>query len=155
MLEHGQQAPDFTLDDHAGGSVTLSRLRGSPVVVYFYPKSDTPGCTTQACGIRDQWSAFERAGARVLGISPDSVADQAAFVGRYDLPHTILADPDRTVIEPWGAWGERSMYGRTFMGVLRSTVLVDADGNVAQVWPKVQPRQHADEVLAAITELSG
>ncbi len=155
MLEPGQPAPDFTLDDHRGDSVTLSELRGSPVVVYFYPKSDTPGCTTQACAIRDQWSEFEQAGARVLGISPDPVEDQTAFVEKYDLPHTILADPDRTVIEAWGAWGERNMYGRRFMGVIRSTVLVDAAGDVARVWPRVQPKQHADQVLAAIAELNG
>ena len=154
MLEPGQQAPDFTLPDQDGNAVTLSELRGRPVVVYFYPKDDTPGCTTQACGIRDQWSQFEDAGAVVLGISPDDVDSHHRFAAKHDLPHTLLADPDRTVMEPWGAWGTKNMYGRETVGVIRSTVLVDAEGRVAKVWKRVQAKKHADQVLAALADLS-
>lgn len=153
MLEVGTAAPDFTLADQNGDTVTLSTFLGQPVVVYFYPKSDTPGCTTQACAIRDQWAEFQDAGAVVLGISPDDVTAQAKFVDKYDLPHTILADPDRQAIEPYGAWGERKMYGKSFMGVIRSTVLVDRAGTVAAVWPNVKPKEHADLVLEAIRSL--
>jgi thioredoxin-dependent peroxiredoxin len=153
MLEPGQQAPDFTLPDQDGEDVTLSALRGSPVVVYFYPKDDTPGCTTQACGIRDQWSEFEEAGAVVLGISPDGVDSHAAFRAKHDLPHTLLADPDKRVMEPWGAWGTKNMYGKETVGVIRSTVLVDADGEVAKVWKRVQTKKHADQVLRALADL--
>ncbi len=154
MVEVGSEAPDFTLADQDGNEVTLSALRGRPVVVYFYPRSDTPGCTTQACGIRDQWAEFEAAGATVLGISPDTVDAQAKFVAKHDLPHTILADPDRIAIKEYGAWGQRKMYGKTFDGVIRSTFLIDAEGTVAAVWPKVKPAEHADNVLAAIAELT-
>jgi thioredoxin-dependent peroxiredoxin len=154
VLEVGKQAPDFTLQDKDGTDVTLSEWRGRPVVVYFFPRADTPGCTTQACGIRDQWSEFESAGAAVLGISPDEVADQAAFAAKHGLPQRLLADPDAEVIKAWGAWGPRQAYGREFEGVIRSTVLVGPDGSVVQVWPKVQPTEHADDVLAAIGALA-
>lgn len=153
MLEPGQPAPDFTLPDQDGRPVSLSDFRGQPVVVYFYPKDDTPGCTTQACGIRDQWSEFESAGAAVLGISPDSVESHAKFQGKYDLPHTLLADPDKQVMEPWGAWGEKVLYGKKSIGAIRSTVLVDAEGNVAKVWKRVQAKKHADQVLKALQDL--
>ena len=154
MLEPGDTAPDFTLPDQDGRDVTLSELRGQPVVVYFYPKDDTPGCTTQACGIRDQWAEFQQAGAVVLGISPDDVASHERFAAKHDLPHTLLADPDREVMEPWGAWGTKNMYGRETVGVIRSTVLLDAEGRVAKVWKRVQTKKHADQVLAAIGELT-
>jgi thioredoxin-dependent peroxiredoxin len=153
MLEVGQRAPQFTLPDQDGNRVALKDLKGSPVVVYFYPKDDTSGCTTQACGIRDQWAEFEDAGAVVLGISPDDVDSHERFAAKYDLPHRLLADPERTVIEKYGAWGTKSMYGREYEGVIRSTVLVDPAGKVAAVWPKVQPKQHADTVLKAIRAL--
>ncbi|MEX0592075.1 MAG: thioredoxin-dependent thiol peroxidase [Nitriliruptoraceae bacterium] len=153
MIQAGSPAPDFTLSNQHGEDVTLSNLAGAPVVVYFYPKADTPGCTTQACDIRDQWAEFERAGAKVLGISPDEVDALAKFADKYDLPHTLLADPDRQAISAYGAWGERKMYGKTFDGVIRSTFLVGPDGAVAQAWPKVKPKEHADDVLAAISEL--
>lgn len=153
MLEPGQQAPDFTLPDQDGNEVSLSSLRGRPVIVYFYPRDDTPGCTTQACDIRDQWSEFEAAGAYVLGISPDDVDSHAGFREKYDLPHTLLADPDKQVMEPWGAWGTKHMYGKETIGAIRSTVLVDAEGNVAKVWKRVQAKQHADQVLKALTDL--
>ena len=140
MLEAGQPAPDFTLPDQDGNDVSLSDFRGRPVVVYFYPRDNTPGCTTQACDIRDQWAEFESAGAAVVGISPDSVESHAKFRGEHDLPHTLLADPERTVMEPWGAYGEKTLYGKKTVGVIRSTVLVDADGNVAKVWKRVQAK---------------
>lgn len=155
MLEAGDKAPLFTLPDADGERVALRDLLGDPVVIYFYPKDDTPGCTTQACGIRDAWSEFEAAGAAVLGISPDDVASHARFRDKFDLPHTLLADPDRDVIARYGAWGEKKMYGRTYEGVLRSTFLVRPDGRIAKVWPKARPKQHAEEVLAALNELTG
>jgi thioredoxin-dependent peroxiredoxin len=154
VVEAGQPAPTFTLPDQRGQEVSLAELRGRPVVIYFYPKDDTPGCTTQACGIRDQWAEFEAAGATVLGISPDTVASHEAFAGKYDLPHTLLADPERTVLEAYGAYGEKVLYGRTTVGVIRSTFLVDAEGTVAKVWKRVQTKTHADQVLKAIAELT-
>jgi peroxiredoxin Q/BCP len=154
VLDVGDPAPTFTLPDQDGNEVSLADLRGRPVVIYFYPKDNTPGCTTQACGIRDQWSEFEAAGAVVLGISPDTVASHAKFAGKYDLPHRLLSDPDKEVIRNYGAWGTKSMYGKKYEGVLRSTVLVDPEGTVAAVWPKVQPKKHADQVLDAIRQRS-
>ena len=149
----GDTAPDFTLDDQDGEAVTLSDLRGQPVVIYFYPKDDTPGCTTQACGIRDAWGDLEAAGAAVLGVSPDDVASHAAFADKYDLPHRLLADVDREVMETYGAWGEKVLYGKTTVGVKRSTVLVDADGTVAKVWKRATPKTHADALLKALADL--
>ena len=150
MLEVGDRAPQFTLHDQDGTKVALKDLKGQPVVVYFYPKDDTPGCTTQACGIRDQWREFEEAGAVVLGISPDDVDSHASFASKHDLPHRLLADPERTVIQKYGAWGKKSMYGKEYEGVIRSSVLVGPNGKVAAVWPKIQPKKHADAVLEAI-----
>jgi thioredoxin-dependent peroxiredoxin len=155
VLEPGQTAPDFTLPDQHGEKVSLSDFRGQPVVVYFYPKDDTPGCTTQACGIRDQWEEFREAGAAVVGISPDDVDSHERFAAKHDLPHVLLADPDREVMEPWGAWGTKNMYGKETVGVIRSTVLVDAEGVVAKVWKRVQAKKHADQVLKALAELGG
>lgn len=149
----GDAAPDFTLDDQDGNAVTLSDLRGSPVVIYFYPKDDTPGCTTQACGIRDSWGELQEAGAAVLGVSPDDVATHATFAEKYDLPHRLLADVDKDVMETYGAWGEKVLYGKTTIGVKRSTVLVDADGTVAKVWKRATPKTHADAVLKALAAL--
>jgi thioredoxin-dependent peroxiredoxin len=154
VLEVGQPAPPFTLPDQDGEQLSLQDLAGHPVVVYFYPKDDTPGCTTQACGIRDHWSQFEQAGAVVIGISPDDVDSHQRFAGKHDLPHRLLADPDRTVIDAYGAWGVKKMYGKEYEGVIRSTVLLAPDGTVAAVWPKVQPKQHAEQVLTAIRELT-
>lgn len=150
MMTEGATAPDFTLPDADGNDVTLSELRGRPVVIYFYPRDDTPGCTKQACGIRDHWSAFEEAGAALLGISPDEVGSHGRFRAKYDLPHTLLADPQGEVIREYGAWGTKKMFGRSIEGTIRSTVLVDADGIVAKVWPKVKPGDHAEQVLAAL-----
>jgi thioredoxin-dependent peroxiredoxin len=155
VLEPGQTAPDFTLPDQHGQKVSLSDFRGQPVVVYFYPKDDTPGCTTQACDIRDQWEEFREAGAAVIGISPDDVDSHERFAAKHDLPHVLLADPDREVMEPWGAWGTKNMYGKETVGVIRSTVLVDAEGVVAKVWKRVQAKKHAEQVLKALAELGG
>jgi peroxiredoxin Q/BCP len=149
-VEEGKPAPDFTLTSDSGEQVTLSSLRGAPVVLYFYPKDDTPGCTAQACGIRDSWGAFEERGAVVLGVSPDSETSHVKFKRKYGLPFTLLADEDHAVSEAYGVWVEKSMAGRTYMGVERSTFVIDADGDVARVMRKVKPDTHADDVLAAL-----
>ncbi len=155
MIEEGKAAPLFTLKDKDGNKVALKDFKGQPVVVYFYPKDDTPGCTTQACDIRDQWSAFQEAGAVVLGISPDPAEAHQRFVDKYDLPHTLLSDPDRKVMEKYGAWGEKNMYGKKTVGVIRSTVLVGPSGRVAKHWKRVQAKKHAEQVLKALAELDG
>jgi peroxiredoxin Q/BCP len=154
MLEAGQAAPNFTLSDQDGTEVSLSDLRGQTVVVYFYPRADTPGCTTQACGVRDREADYGAAGARVIGISPDEPQALKKFAGKYDLGFTLLADPDHSVADAYGAWGEKSMYGKKYMGMLRSTFIVDADGKIARVFPKVQPKKHDDLVLKALDELT-
>lgn len=153
MVAEGDAAPDFTLPDQDGTEVKLSELRGSPVVLYFYPRADTPGCTTQACGIRDHRADYAKAGAAVLGVSPDPVGAVRKFAGKHDLDFTLLADEDHSVAELYGTWGEKSMYGKRYMGVHRSTFIVDADGKVAKVFPKVSPKTHDEVVLAALAEL--
>ena len=150
MIEAGTEAPDFTLTNQDGEDVTLSSLRGGPVVLYFYPKADTPGCTTQACGIRDHSADYDAAGATVLGVSPDSVADIKKFHGGQGLNFTLLADADHAVADLYCTWGEKSMYGRTYMGVQRSTFIIDADGVVAHVIPKASPKTHDEQVLALL-----
>lgn len=154
MLQPGDKAPDFTLRDQHGEEVSLSDLRGQTVVLYFYPRADTPGCTTQACGVRDRSDEYAAAGARVIGISPDEVEAIAKFDDKHGLGFTLLADPDHAVAEAYGAWGEKSMYGRKYMGVLRSTFIIDPEGYVARVFPKVQPKKHDDLVLKALAELA-
>jgi peroxiredoxin Q/BCP len=149
-VEEGQPAPDFALTSDSGESVALSSLRGRPVVLYFYPKDDTPGCTTQACGIRDAYGEFERAGAVVLGVSPDSEASHIKFKQKYDLPFTLLADPDHAVAEQYGVWGEKKYMGRSYMGVERSTFVIGEDGTVKRVMHRVKPDAHADDVLEAL-----
>jgi peroxiredoxin Q/BCP len=153
MIQTGDQAPDFELPDHDGTPVRLSGLRGRTVVLYFYPKADTPGCTTQACGIRDRHAEYVAAGVTVIGVSPDPVEAIRRFHDKQSLNFTLLADADHAVAERYGVWGEKSMYGKTFMGVQRSTFIVDADGRVAHVIPKASPKTHDDEVLAALGEL--
>jgi peroxiredoxin Q/BCP len=150
VVEQGKPAPDFELTSDAGEQVRLSAFRGKPVVLYFYPRDDTPGCTAQACGIRDAYGEFERAGAVVLGVSPDSEASHGKFRSKYDLPFTLLADPEHEVAEQYGVWVEKKNYGKTSMGIERSTFVIDADGNVARVMRRVNPRTHADDVLAAL-----
>ena len=150
MVEEGKPAPDFELTSDTGESVRLSELRGKPVVVYFYPRDDTPGCTAQACGIRDNYDAFGEAGAVVLGISPDDESSHVKFKQKYGLPFTLLADPDHRVAEQYGVWGERKLYGKTYMGIERSTFVIDAEGKVARVLRRVKPDTHADQVLEAL-----
>jgi thioredoxin-dependent peroxiredoxin len=150
VVEEGDAAPDFTLESDEGAEISLSSLRGKPVVLYFYPKDNTSGCTTQACGIRDAWSEFEAAGAVVLGVSPDGVASHQRFKGDYDLPFTLLADPDHKAAEAYGVWQQKSRYGRTYMGIVRSTFVIDAEGKVVKAMRNVQPATHADDVLAVL-----
>jgi peroxiredoxin Q/BCP len=155
VIEAGAAAPDFTLPDQEGENVTLSELRGSPVVLYFYPRADTPGCTKQACGVRDHRRDYEEAGARVLGVSPDPVSSVGKFADKYSLDFTLLADEDHSVADLYGVWGEKKMYGKTYEGVQRATFLIDAEGKVAKVFPKVSPKTHDDVVLEALSELAG
>jgi peroxiredoxin Q/BCP len=150
VVNEGDIAPDFRLRSDAGQDVMLSSFRGRPVVLYFYPKDDTPGCTTQACGIRDAYGEFERAGAVVLGVSPDDERSHVKFKEKYDLPFTLLADTDHAVAEEYGAWGEKRYMGRTYFGVHRSTFVIAEDGTVKKIFPKVKPAEHADDVLAAL-----
>jgi peroxiredoxin Q/BCP len=154
MLSAGQTAPDFTLPDQDGNDVTLSQLRGQPVVVYFYPRADTPGCTAQACGVRDHRADYERAGVRVLGISPDTVDAIAKFDDKYGLEFTLLADADHAVADAYGTWVEKKNYGRTYWGVQRATFIVDPDGKIAHVIPKASPKTHDDEVLEALSAVA-
>ena len=153
MIEVGEPAPDFTLPDQDGEPVSLSDFAGSPVVVYFYPKDDTPGCTTQACGIRDHWQDLQDAGAVVLGISPDDPASHTRFREKHELPHTLLADPDHEVMDAYEAYGEKVLYGKRTVGAKRSTVLVGPDGRVAKHWRRVQAKKHAEQVLKALEAL--
>ena len=150
MVEEGKPAPDFELSTDSGARVKLSSLRGKPVVLYFYPKDDTPGCTTQACGIRDAYADFRERGAVVLGVSPDDQASHVKFKEKYSLPFTLLADPEHRVAEQYGVWKERNMYGKKSMGIERSTFVIDADGNVAKVMRRVKPDTHAADVLATL-----
>jgi len=150
MVEEGKPAPDFTLTSDSGETVKLSDLRGKPVVLYFYPKDDTPGCTAQACGIRDDYGQFEERGAVVLGVSPDDESSHVKFKEKYGLPFTLLADPTHEVSEEYGVWKEKNYAGKTYMGVERSTFLIDSKGTVTKVMRRVKPDTHADDVLAAL-----
>jgi thioredoxin-dependent peroxiredoxin len=150
VVKEGDRAPDFTLTADGGDPVSLSDFRGKPVVLYFYPKDDTPGCTTQARGIRDAYGDLERAGAVVLGVSPDSVKRHVKFKEKYGLPFTLLADTDHEVAERYGVWGEKRNMGRTYLGIHRTTFVVTPDGTVAKVLQDVKPATHADDVLAAL-----
>jgi thioredoxin-dependent peroxiredoxin len=150
MVEEGKPAPDFELTSDTGERVRLSSLRGSPVVLYFYPRDDTPGCTTQACGIRDVYGDFRANGAVVLGISPDDEASHVKFKQKYSLPFTLLADPDHRVSIEYDVWKERNRYGKKSMGIERSTFVIDADGNVVKTMRRVKPDTHAADVLAAL-----
>jgi peroxiredoxin Q/BCP len=150
VVEEGKPAPDFELKSDSGEAVKLSDLRGKQVVLYFYPKDDTPGCTTQACGIRDAYGEFEKAGAVVLGVSPDDERSHVKFKEKYDLPFTLLADEDHSVSEQYGVWGEKKYMGKTYWGVSRSTFVIDEDGNVKRVMHQVKPDAHADDVLETL-----
>jgi peroxiredoxin Q/BCP len=154
VLTPGETAPEFTLPDQHGNAVSLSDFRGRTVVLYFYPKADTPGCTAQACGVRDRHADYQRAGAVILGVSPDPVKAVDKFDQKYGLGFPLLADESHEVAEQYGVWVEKSMYGRTYWGVQRSTFVIDADGRIAHVIEKVKPQTHDDEVLAALADLS-
>jgi thioredoxin-dependent peroxiredoxin len=154
VLQAGDHAPDFELPDRNGNLVKLSSLKGQTVVLYFYPRADTPGCTVQACGVRDHSAEYDAAGARVIGVSPDEVDAVKKFAEKFDLEFTLLADADHTVAEAYGTWGEKSMYGKTYWGVARATFVIDAEGRIAKVFPKVSPKTHDDMVLETLAELA-
>jgi peroxiredoxin Q/BCP len=150
-IVEGRKAPDFSLADAAGKRVSLADFRGRDVIVYFYPKDDTPGCTKEACGFRDEWKALQRAGVMVLGISADAPASHATFVEKYRLPFPLLSDPDRKVMEAWGAYGDKMMYGKKTRGVIRSTVWIGPDGTVRKRWARVaDAAKHPGQVLATV-----
>ncbi|WP_338277790.1 thioredoxin-dependent thiol peroxidase [Corallococcus caeni] len=150
MPQAGDKAPGFSLPDQSGATVSLSQLKGRHIVLYFYPKDATPGCTTEACDFRDEHSALVKAGAVVLGVSPDSVASHQKFATKQGLPFSLLADPDHALADAYGVWGEKSLYGRKFMGLIRATFLIGPDGKVVRVWPKVKVAGHVAEVLSAL-----
>lgn len=150
MLNVGDQAPDFTLKNDAGEDVTLSSLRGKPVILYWYPRDDTPGCTVEACSFRDAYAEFQQAGAVVLGVSTDDTRSHQKFKTKFSLPFPLLSDPDHQVAEQYGVWGLKKFMGREFEGINRITYLIDENGIVKQVWPKVKPEGHADEILQAL-----
>jgi len=150
MISEGTPAPDFELTSDSGESVKLSALRGRPVVLYFYPKDDTPGCTTEACEFRDSYDVFRERGAEVLGVSPDDVTSHEKFKTKYELPFPLLADPDHEVAEKYGVWGEKKYAGKTYMGINRSTFIIDADGNVARAMLGIKPAGHAEKVLDSL-----
>jgi peroxiredoxin Q/BCP len=152
MVEEGEPAPDFELTSDKGERVKLSDFRGKPVVLYFYPKDDTPGCTKQACGIRDEYGEFQKRDAVVLGVSPDTEESHVKFRDKHQLPFTLLADPDHEVAETYGVWGEKKFAGKTYMGINRSTFVIDAEGNVMKAMRGVKPDTHAEKVLAALPE---
>ncbi|MBA3734815.1 MAG: thioredoxin-dependent thiol peroxidase [Actinobacteria bacterium] len=150
MIEEGKPAPDFELQSDTGETVKLSELQGRPVVLYFYPKDDTPGCTTEAREFRDAYDVFRERGAEILGVSPDDVASHGKFKSKYELPFTLLADPEHEVAEKYGVWVERNSYGKKSMGIKRSTFIIDSEGNVAKAMLGIKPAGHASEVLDSL-----
>ena len=150
MIEEGKPAPEFELQSDTGETVRLSDFRGRPVVLYFYPKDDTPGCTTEACEFRDAYDVFRDRGAEVLGVSPDDVRSHEKFKTKYELPFTLLADPDHSTAEAYDVWGERSFAGKKYMGINRSTFVIDKDGKVARAMIGIKPAGHAEDVLTAL-----
>lgn len=155
MIEPGTRVDDFTLQDDRGQAVSWSAFRGQPVVVFFYPRANTPGCTKEACAFRDLGPEFAKRGVKVIGMSGDSVKAQGGFREKYDLTMPLLADPQHEVLEPWGVWGEKKLYGKISQGIRRSTFLFDADGVLRHVWPAVRVEGHADKVLEKIDEIFG
>ncbi len=149
LLTVGDKAPDFKTTNQDGEKVALSDFKGQKVVLYFYPKDDTPGCTKEACSFRDGWSKFRRKKIAVLGVSADDEKSHKKFAEKFSLPFPLLADTDKKIVKDYGAWGEKNMYGRKYMGIRRVTYLIDEKGKIAAVWPKVKPEGHADELLAA------
>ena len=155
MLDVGGVPEPFTLPDQEGREVAWASLRGAPLVVFFYPKADTPGCTQEACDFRDVAGELAAAGARVIGVSADAPRKQKNFAARHGLAYPLLSDPDRVILGPWGVWGEKKLYGRAYEGIRRTTFLFDAEGRVARVWRDVKVKGHADEVVAAARALAG
>jgi peroxiredoxin Q/BCP len=153
MVKEGQKAPDFTLPSSAGGEVSLQDLRGQTVVLYFYPKDDTPGCTREACSFRDAQARIKKAGAVVFGVSPDSIDSHAKFKGKYKLNFPLLSDPDKAVAKKYGAWGEKLMYGKKVTGMIRSTFVIDGDGVVRKAFPRVRVDGHSEKVLESLADL--
>jgi peroxiredoxin Q/BCP len=152
MVEKGDQAPDFTLPSDDGGRVSLSDFEGRRLVLYFYPKDNTPGCTRQACDLRDEMPSFEALGVAVVGVSPDGIAAHRKFKSKYDLNFTLLADEDHEVAKAYGVWKQKSMYGRKYLGIERSTFLIGADGRVEEVWRRVRAKGHAEMVAARLED---
>ncbi len=150
MLDIGDRAPDFELESDSGDTIRLRDMRGRNVVLYFYPKDDTPGCTKEACGFRDRHDEFRRRGWVVLGVSPDPVSRHRKFREKYDLGFPLLSDPDHAVAMAYGAWGKKKLYGREYAGILRTTFLIDGDGQIARVYEKVRPAGHADAILETL-----
>ena len=153
MINEGQKAPDFDLPASTGGNISLKSLKGKNVVLFFYPKDDTPGCTIEACGFRDSYKVIEKMGAVILGISPDSVKSHDKFINKFQLPYPLLADEDKKMCQDYGVWVEKSMYGKKYMGVARTTFIIDARGNIAKIFEKVKPEGHNAEVIEALKAL--
>jgi len=149
-LKEGDKAPEFSVNTNGGGKISLADYKGKNVILYFYPKDDTPGCTKEACAFRDNFSEFKKRGAIVLGVSPDSVKSHDKFVEKFKLPFILLADEDKKIVEAYGVWGEKSFMGRKYMGTNRVTFLIGPDGRIKKIWPQVKPEEHVEEVLAAI-----
>lgn len=151
LLQAGAKAPDFNTSDQSGKKVRLKDYRGKKVVLYFYPKDDTPGCTKEACAFRDRFAEFKKLGVEVLGVSVDTEKSHKSFAEKFKLPFTLLADTEKKVVNAYGVWGEKSMYGRKYMGTNRVTYLIDESGRIAAVFPKVKPEEHAAEILAMVS----
>jgi thioredoxin-dependent peroxiredoxin len=149
-LKEGDLAPEFTAATNGGGKLSLSDFRGRNVVLYFYPRDDTPGCTKEACAFRDEFAVFKKKGVVVLGVSTDSAKSHDKFVAKYRLPFTLVSDEDKKIVEAYGAWGQKSFLGRTYQGTFRVTFLIGPDGRIRKIWPAVKPAEHAEEVLAAL-----
>lgn len=149
-LKEGDKAPAFSVATNGGGRVSLADFKGQPVILYFYPKDDTPGCTKEACAFRDHFAGFKKKGAVVLGVSTDAVKAHDKFVEKFKLPFTLLADEDKKIVEAYGVWGEKTFMGRKYLGTHRVTFLIGADGRIKKIWPTVKPEEHAEEVLAAL-----
>jgi thioredoxin-dependent peroxiredoxin len=148
MLQKGEQAPDFSANDQDGNTISLSQYKGKKVVLYFYPKDDTPGCTKEACSLRDNYEAMMSKGFVVLGVSPDTIASHKKFAAKFNLPFPLLADPELQIVKAYGAWGEKKMYGKTYEGLLRSTFVISEDGLIEEVIAKVKTDQHAEQIFA-------
>ena len=153
MIKEKTKAPDIKLQDQDGKTVSLSQFKGTPIVLYFYPNDDTPGCTKEACSFRDGYSEYEKLGVKILGVSPNSVESHVKFQAKYDLPFTLLADPDHTASDAYGVWVKKKNFGREYFGVKRTTFLIDREGKVAKVFEGVKPANHSEEVLAALKEI--